>query len=450
MVKPKRTRKLLVYLDQNFLSEMSKADINENVRPEFKEIYELLHEGFISEKLVVPQSRLHDVETSLASHLKDRIVSYQNYLGQVDLYRPEEIESKQIAATFEKFMGRPADDPLTIRNGFVHDPDQRVQRLAVVVDAHLENLNLRDERLRTAKLLENLRQQIVRDNRTYDAQLKIEQKTWRDQFLKSYQRLYRPATEDNWKPFIAFAESSEFKSIPLPSLSAQLFATILAKCPQRPIKSSDTTDINVISAYLPYMDVFCTDAFMAEQLRALGIDRRYGVAVFNGRTQSLAKLKLWIEGYLGNAEPIRRPSITAFVFPPKHDRDNSFQFHRRLGDALRAMGIREYGEIYAFDDGDMPHYKINGTDLPAPFYGLQDVISIKIHAGASEEDLLRICRERCRSDAFLVIDHYKDISDTLMLGAAMAAESGGDFSNGYRVYRTKLEFNTSPVSESTK
>ncbi|MEO8662055.1 MAG: hypothetical protein ABI693_26555 [Bryobacteraceae bacterium] len=40
----KRTQKLLVYLDQNFLSEMSKADINENVRPEFKDIYEPLHE----------------------------------------------------------------------------------------------------------------------------------------------------------------------------------------------------------------------------------------------------------------------------------------------------------------------------------------------------------------------------------------------------------------------
>jgi hypothetical protein len=50
----KRTQKLLVYLDQNFLSEMSKADVNDKVRPEFKEIYELLHQGFVDEKLVVP------------------------------------------------------------------------------------------------------------------------------------------------------------------------------------------------------------------------------------------------------------------------------------------------------------------------------------------------------------------------------------------------------------
>ncbi len=48
-----RTQKLLIYLDQNFLSEMSKADVNEKVRPEFSEIYELLHQGFIDEKIVV-------------------------------------------------------------------------------------------------------------------------------------------------------------------------------------------------------------------------------------------------------------------------------------------------------------------------------------------------------------------------------------------------------------
>jgi hypothetical protein len=41
----KRTQKLLVYLDQNFVSDMSKADIKHAVRPEFREIYELLRRG---------------------------------------------------------------------------------------------------------------------------------------------------------------------------------------------------------------------------------------------------------------------------------------------------------------------------------------------------------------------------------------------------------------------
>ena len=102
----KRTKKLLVYLDQNFLSEMSKADVNEKVRPEFKEIYELLHQGFTDEKLVVPSSLLHDIESSLATHLKDRINTYQHYLGQVRLRRPDEIQDAQISAALGRFTGR--------------------------------------------------------------------------------------------------------------------------------------------------------------------------------------------------------------------------------------------------------------------------------------------------------------------------------------------------------
>ena len=117
----KRSQKLLVYLDQNFLSEMSKADINEKVRPEFKEIYELLHQGFVDEKLVVPGSMLHDIESSLATHLKDRIVSYQHYLGQVRLYRPDEITNTQTFAALDRFTVTPNTYIVMVSRGHKQD-----------------------------------------------------------------------------------------------------------------------------------------------------------------------------------------------------------------------------------------------------------------------------------------------------------------------------------------
>jgi hypothetical protein len=127
----KRTKKLLVYLDQNFLSEMSKADVNEKVRPEFKEVYELLHQGFIDETLVVPSSLLHDIESSLATHLKERINSYQHYLGQVRLRRPDEIENIQVDATFCRYKGRESKDILDPKIAFLGDPDQRVKQFGI-------------------------------------------------------------------------------------------------------------------------------------------------------------------------------------------------------------------------------------------------------------------------------------------------------------------------------
>src|SRR3977135_1370970 len=48
--------KLLVFLDQNFVSEIVKRDLDTKVKPEFNEFYEFLKEGFIMDKLVVSLS----------------------------------------------------------------------------------------------------------------------------------------------------------------------------------------------------------------------------------------------------------------------------------------------------------------------------------------------------------------------------------------------------------
>jgi hypothetical protein len=430
----KRTQKLLVYLDQNFLSEMSKADVHEKVRPEFKEIYELLHQGFVDEKLVVPRSLLHDIESSLATHLKDRIVTYQHYLGQVRLYRPDEIRNTQTSAALDRFMGRTPEDPLQPEAAFLDHPDQRVERFDVSVDSHLERHNFRQNRHRTAKEVEKFRQRLLQCKVTYGQQLKVELETQRDQFVQTYCSFCGPVSEEKRKELTAFTESTDFTSIPLLRIEAHLFASILTRKPDRQIKPSDGTDIDALSAYAPYMDVVCTDAFMSEQLR--GIAKEYGIRLFHAKTRSLRELKAFLESHLSGAPPIRCPSITAFVLPPKERRDESFQFFYRLGSALRAMGINEYGELYAFDDGVMPKYELPQLPgAPVPFYGLQDVTRIELPHGATEEEILNICRERCRSDHFILIDEYKEIPDTFMLGAAMCAEGNMDSTHGYRIFK---------------
>jgi hypothetical protein len=184
------------------------------------------------------------------------------------------------------------------------------------------------------------------------------------------------------------------------------------------------------------MDVVCTDAFMAEQFRVIA--KEYGITLFHAKTSSLRELKAFLESHLSSAPPIRRPSMTAFVLPPKERREESFQFFYQLGSALRAMGLNEYGELYAFGDGAMPKYELRQPPGAAvSFYGLQDVTRIELPNGATEEEILNICRERCRSDHFILIDEYKEISDTFMLGAAMCAESDMDSAHGYRIFKKR-------------
>lgn len=434
---PKRTRKLLVYLDQNFLSAMAKADTHQNVNPAFNDIYELLHQGFVNEKVVVPASVLHDIESSLDTRIKDRIAIYQGYLGQVRLRRPDEVWNRQVDAVLCAFSERSAKDPLDPDIAFLDDPDQKVQRLGIRVDGHLERFNFRTARHDTARRLEALRQRLLAEGVGFEQQLEVEEQEQRDEFLRFYFRHCQPPSDEDRQRFTAFTESPTFRTIPLPRIQAHLFAAILTRKPTRAVRSGDAADIEILSAYAPYMDVVCTDAFMADQLLALGFDAEFATRVFHAKKESLCALKLFIERELCQMTPIRRPSITVFVLPPKDHRDQASAFFRQLGASARAMGTAEYCEIFAFDDGAMSRNELARLPgNPLPFYGLQDVTRLELPVGARESQILALCRAHCRSEHFMLIDEYRNIRKTFMVGAAMGAESGFDSSEGYRLFKT--------------
>ena len=117
--------------------------------------------------------------------------SYEHYLGQVRLYRPDEIKNTQTFAAFDQFLGRAPEDPLRPRAAFLQDPDQRVERFGITVDAHLENHDFRNRRHGTAKDLEELRQRIL-GKVTYEQQVSIEQETQRNEFIETYLRFCGP------------------------------------------------------------------------------------------------------------------------------------------------------------------------------------------------------------------------------------------------------------------
>jgi hypothetical protein len=274
---------------------------------------------------------------------------------------------------------------------------------------------------------------------SFAQQLKVEEQEQRDKFLRFYFRHCQPLSDEDRQRFTAFTEDPTFRTIPLPRIEAHLFAAILTRKPTRTVRSSDAADIEILSAYAPYMDVICTDAFMAEQLLALGLDAEFATRVFHAKKESLCALKLFIEQELCQMTSIRRPSITVFVLPPKDDRDQASAFFCQLGASARAMGTAEYCEIFAFDDGAIPRHefaRLPGN--PLPFYGLQDVTRLELPEGAGESQILALCRAPCRSEHFMLIDEYRNIRQSFMLGAAMCAESGLDSSEGYRLFKTHL------------
>lgn len=431
---PKRTKKLLVYLDQNFVSELAKADINNRVKREWKDLYQLLKEGFLDEKLVVPQSWFHTIETSLAPALKKRIVSYQNYLGQVSLQNAEHVRNFQTGRFLQRFLGRIDEDPFETEIAFREPPDKRVERFNITVDLNLAQWEISSGRDATAVGLEAIRAECVVKRIRYEDQLEIELNAQREFFLRNA-LYYAHLCEDPVRNLIAFSMDPIFRTIPVLCIPARLWSRIFTQCPTRKIKTGDATDIDVLSTYLPYMDVIGTDAFMATQLSALGIDKEHEVRLFSAKTASLQLFCEFLRDYLKNTLPVNRPTISVFVLPSQSVKDNAFNLFFELGAAARLLGTKEYAEIYGFDDGKMPRYEL--PQMPGreiPFYGLQDVNPIKLEPGTTLVRILDICRERCKSDHFLLIDQYRAIKNTFLVGAAMSAESDIQTSDGYRIF----------------
>lgn len=436
---PKRTKKLIVYLDQNFISEMAKADSKKSVKDEFRHIYKLLHEGFLDEKLVVPTSWFHEVETSLAVELKERIVSCQNFLGQIRLNFPESVRQAQIMAYASKFKGAANIDPLAINIAFIENPDKRIKMLNVVVDSHLESFDFKSSRMRTAQDLESLRQKIISSNISYIDQFRTEMKGQQLHCLKAnYEHLIYLFNDDEEK-VLEFIMSDIFSRIPCINIEAKLMSYILTKFRDRVIKESDCTDIDIISTYLPYIDVFATDGFIAERIIELGIDSDYNIDLFDARTSKLHLFIKYLEKYLQSSRSVNVPSISIFVLPTPTIKEKSIELFRSLGisSTQNINGKDEWVDIYGFDDGDMPKYRLErGRDLKIdlPFYGLQEINVIRIKPHLTFDEIIVICKEKSRSNKFLIIDKYSELSNDFVLGLMVLNESLGATYNGYRVY----------------
>jgi hypothetical protein len=431
---PKRTKKLLIYLDQNFISEIAKADVNDRVKQEWKELFSLLKEGFIEEKLVVPQSWFHNVETSFAPILKDRIVKYQCYLGQVDLHKALDVSVNQKAVFLQRFLGKSERDPLDPEIAFRQSPDMRVQQFKIRVNLDMSQWELDARRIELAKTLEAIRKDCISRNERYEDHLASELDTYREDFLKNA-LYYQHLCDDPARDLVAFSSDPVFLTIPAINISARLWSRLLTAFPTREIQNGDATDIEVLSTYLPYMDVIGTDAFMATELSNLKIDGEHQVKVFNAKTPSLRAFCDFLRGYLDGAQPANRPSISVFVLASQSVKDNAFKLFRELAAAARLLSHNGYAEVFGFDDGQMPQYILNGGgDVEVPFYGLQEVEPIKVETGATLEQIITVCRNRCKSTHFVLIDEYRPVKKNLLVGAEMSVEAGTEVIEGYRIY----------------
>ena len=433
-----RPQKLLVYLDQNFISEMAKPG-HLGVRPDFKELYAVLHKGFWNEQLVVLRSGFHDVETSLAGALKDAIKARRSTLGHVDLASQWKIRQSQIVASLHKFLGREDGRPIICcDDAFVDEPDGRVGHFDINVNMDWIHAGAKEQRERLAAQLDTVRQRIHEQSISYDQQFRTEMDACRENALRPcYLPYYRAAaavTEDEYRRFVA---SDAFADVPIVLLDVALFTRLMTAHSTRSIKQGDVTDIDAMATYLPYCDVYGADRFMAEVARTLKVPEQFNCHLFDSRKDGVTKLIEHLHQALTRIAPVNVPRLSIFVAPVEGIKDHSFRFFRTIGNQAKMAQNRcdEWIEVFGFDDGRMPKYEMRqAPGLVAPFYGLQDVTVVKCGPSESSDALVAAARKECRSTYFVLVDGYQDLPDDFVMQALAMPRDRNRSVLGYRIY----------------
>jgi hypothetical protein len=435
---PSRPRKLLVYLDQNFISEMAKPG-HSGVRPDFRELYSVLQRGFWNEQLVVLRSRFHDVETSLAGALKDPIRARRSTLGHVDLASQLDIRKSQIVASLQAFVGRHDGSPvICYDDAFEDDPDARVGHLDINVNMDWMHADAKVQRQRLAAELDTVRQSILANSTSYDEQFRIEMDASRRDALRTYYLRHHTVaagvTDEEYRQFVA---SGDFANVPVVWLDVALLTRLMTAHSTRTIKQGDVTDIDAMATYLPYCDVYGADRFMAEVARSLKVPERHNCHLFDSRRDGVTKLIDHLRNALAGIAPVNVPGLSIFVAAAGGIKENSFSFFRKIGNQAKMAENRcgEWIELFGFDDGTMPRYEMRqAPGVVAPFYGLQDVLVIKCGASDGTDALIEAARKECRSTHFVLVDAYQDLPNDFMMQALATARDGKSSVLGYGVY----------------
>ncbi|MBT4210074.1 MAG: hypothetical protein HOE19_04145 [Candidatus Komeilibacteria bacterium] len=400
----KLTKKLIIYLDQNFISEIAKVDINSKVNLDYKKLFDLIHRGFLEEKIIVPKSFFHKIESSLAGKLTDRIGQFQSYMGQISLHHEDTLETSEIVRNGEIFLGIKRK---SIEWSFVYtdNPDKILEQFDIDIRSSSYLQLLTDGREQEAQKLQQVQKNLKEKNISFEKQTELEIGAIRDRFkqynIDKINWLFKGDAESINK----FIDSEDF-IIPQYYIYARMWAYLLTVHNNRPIKVSDGTDIDIISSYLPYVDVLATDSFMGRTIKELKLDTKYKTKIFFAKEESRKELIKFLEDYLTNNEPVNVPDVSIFVLSDDGIKKDSFDFFKKLG----LMGInkrRGWIELFAFDDGKMPEYYDERINNTWPFYGLQHFKVIKINK--ENNNIIDICKSHCRSKKFVLINSYRKI-----------------------------------------
>jgi hypothetical protein len=296
-------RPKVIYLDQNFVSSISKVKLGQIKDERFTTLYELL-KGLLDEKrIIVPESVFHSIESEWASEtVKLKILEIINNLSQgVGFKDWREILDLQVSQSIRVYFTKVAHEtppPSSVGEVLLKGPINR--SLSHVIQEMREAKELYARRWEAYRL--EPERKIFRRQKELEANSIIRHYfslPWEIPCLSTYimtaysgevgrGRLLYKEFDPKLERFDYFLDSRELRSVPFIDIVSSINAAVTVYEGARRTRESDFYDVQIVGTILPYCDVLATDNFMRSILvTRLALDKKYHTEVFSEKGREI-------------------------------------------------------------------------------------------------------------------------------------------------------------------
>ncbi len=286
--------KTIIYLDQNYLSNLTKARLKGNDHPNYRQLYDLLCEAVHANAIVCPASPSHYNESQMDSRVEDFYGTLEELYCGVEFHYFEQIVHAQATAALYRHLGIPQPPQPDWKAAFKSNPHSPF-------DGKIGRIN----RSGHALLIEQLR--LTKANYEKEpnpvpiGNLEAQKRHEAREFIRFFYPLPNPELsidslgelesvlsnllehKPTWEEKDKFLRSEQLMAAPFIDIYASLRAAMICWNRTRKPHGSDLEDVMAESTALPYCDVYATDGFMKDLIGQLKLDQKYAAKVFSAQ-----------------------------------------------------------------------------------------------------------------------------------------------------------------------
>ena len=297
--------KVIIYLDQNFVSNMAKARTGSLKDQRWLYLYEILSSLVRNQqKVVCPESLFHEIESNLSGTLVQAIQQVVNDLAWGLKLKPwQGLLRWQVYQAMHKFLGK-EEPPPSWRNIFSHDPEEPTRNRSFVLNGRellvytpwgsLPELTESDLRLKDKlpKAMADIRKAAA--GKDFASQVEVEKRTFVEVHYRGFEL---SILHDMWKDLGGekaklenFLFSDCFKMCPFVDIVTYLYAGLVVFDPHRAPMASDYYDAQILATVMPYCTIMAGDRYMKHLVEQIELDKKYGVQMFSAKHDDLEQL----------------------------------------------------------------------------------------------------------------------------------------------------------------